>query len=50
MIKANDLKNAEFIIVNDGSKDNTLQIAQQYSKEIEESTKISIRVLDLVYN
>ena len=32
MIKAGDqIKNTEFVIVNDGSKDKTLEIAHKYS-------------------
>ena len=51
MIKAGDeIKNAEIIIVNDGSKDKTLEIAFRYSKEVKPETKIEIRVVDLVYN
>ena len=50
MIKDRDIKNAEFIIINDGSKDNTLSIAHKYSKESDKHQNIDIRVLDLVYN
>ena len=51
MISEGDLiRNAEIILTNDGSKDNTLKIIKGYSQRYKDNATINIRVVDLVTN
>ena len=44
------IKSAEIIIVNDGSKDRTMDLALNYTKEQANVANLHVRALDLVFN